>query len=279
MSTYFIGDIHGCYNELQKVLTYVSFDEKKDDLWITGDLVGRGPNSLEVLRFLYSLKNSVSIVLGNYDLHFLAIHAEIKTYCHFDEIQYFRSIMKNDDIDELIYWLRCQPLLQVDENRKIIMTHAGITPQWNIMNLKKYAFRVHKILSNKSYAQFLDKFYYANMYNQIMNNWKLTFDETQKLYFSINALTRMRYCFSNGSLSINIKNISHALKKNLKPWFNINRLTDDYTIIFGHWSELQKINIKIPKKIIPLDTGCCWGASLTILRWEDLFFYSESCKK
>ncbi|MEN4975673.1 bis(5'-nucleosyl)-tetraphosphatase (symmetrical) ApaH [Pantoea eucalypti] len=259
MSTYLIGDVHGCYDELRALLQQVDFNPEKDTLWLTGDLVARGPGSLEVLRYVKSLGDAVRLVLGNHDLHLLAVYAGISRNKPKDRLT---PLLEADDADELINWLRRQPLLQVDEEKKLVMGHAGITPQWDIETAKKCAREVEAVLASDSYPLFLDA-----MYGDMPNNWSEDLTGLARLRFSTNALTRMRYCFPNGQLDMICKDAPESALPPLKPWFNIaGPVARDYTIVFGHWASLEGKGT--PEGIIGLDTGCCWGGTLTLLHWE-----------
>ncbi|PLV62625.1 bis(5'-nucleosyl)-tetraphosphatase (symmetrical) [Erwinia sp. E602] len=260
MSTYLIGDIHGCYDELKMLLAQVDFDPAQDELWLTGDLVARGPASLDVLRYVRSLGDSVRIVLGNHDLHLLAVYAGISRNKPKDRLT---PLLEADDADELINWLRRQPLLQVDEEKKLVMAHAGITPQWDIDTAKLCAREVEAVLSSDTYPLFLDA-----MYGDMPNNWSPALSGLARLRFSTNALTRMRFCFPAGQLDMISKESPENAPPPLKPWFNVpGLLPADYTVIFGHWASLEGKGT--PDNVIGLDTGCCWGGTLTLLRWED----------
>ncbi|PPI87962.1 diadenosine tetraphosphatase [Candidatus Pantoea edessiphila] len=264
MSTYLIGDIHGCYKELRILLKEVNFDLKKDTLWLTGDLVARGPNSLDVLRYIKSIDRCVRLVLGNHDLNLLSIHAGINKDKPKDQL---KNLLKAKDIDELIEWLRYKPLIQIDEQKKIIMSHAGISPQWDLKTAKKCAYEIEQILSSDMYPLFLN-----SMYGNMPNNWHEKLSGLARMRFIANVLTRMRYCFNNGQLEMFSKNIMEINNMSLQPWFNIkNKITNDYTIVFGHWSALK--GKSTPKKIIGLDTGCCWGGMLTLLHWEEKKYF------
>ena len=266
MSTYLIGDIHGCYDELQSLLAQVAFDPVQDTLWLTGDLVARGPDSLEVLRFVRSLGDAVKLVLGNHDLHLLAVFAGISRNKPKDRIT---SLLAAEDADELINWLRRQPLLQVDEEKKLVMAHAGITPQWDIETAQSCAREVEAVLSSDTYPLFLDA-----MYGDMPNNWSPELSGLARLRFSTNALTRMRYCFPNGQLDMICKDSPDSATPPLKPWFNIpGPVSRDYTIVFGHWASLEGKGT--PEGITGLDTGCCWGGTLTMLRWEDHAWFTQ----
>ncbi len=213
MSTYLIGDVHGCYDELIALLAQVKFDPSTDMLWLTGDLVARGPGSLEVLRYVKSLGDSVRLVLGNHDLHLLAVFAGISRNKPKDRL---KPLLEAPDADELLNWLRRQPLLQVDEEKKLVMAHAGITPQWDLETAQQCARDVEAVLSSDSYPFFLDA-----MYGDMPNHWSNELSGLARLRFISNAFTRMRYCFPNGQLDMYSKEAPEDAPAPLKPWFAI----------------------------------------------------------
>ncbi|MGC6388315.1 bis(5'-nucleosyl)-tetraphosphatase (symmetrical) ApaH [Ewingella sp. S1.OA.A_B6] len=267
MSTYLIGDVHGCIDELKALLAQASFDPRQDCLWLTGDLVARGPDSLEVLRFVSGLGNSVRMVLGNHDLHLLAIYAGISFNKPKDRL---KPLLEAEDADELINWLRRQPVLQVDEDLKLVMAHAGITPQWDLETAQTCAREVESVLSSDTYPLFLDA-----MYGDMPNNWSPELSGLARLRFSTNALTRMRYCFPNGQLDMICKDMPENAPRPLKPWFDIENpiLQAGYSIAFGHWASLEGKGT--PEGVYALDTGCCWGGVMTMVRWEDKVWFTQ----
>lgn len=266
MATYLIGDIHGCYNELKIMLDQVSFDPKTDELWLTGDVIGRGPNSLEVLRLIHNLDNKVRMVLGNHDLHLLSIYCGIH---HAKPEDHLNTLLEAPDSNKLIHWLRHQPLLQIDKEKKLIMAHAGISPQWNTRTACACALEIENELQNdNNYISFL-----SSIYNDLSNNWNNKLNKIVRMQFSVNVFTRMRYCFPNGQLAMKYKDIPDNTPIPLKPWFSLkNFVLEKYNIVFGHWSTLRGKGT--PNNIYGLDTGCCWGGKLTSLRWEDKKFFS-----
>ena len=179
MATYLIGDVHGCFDELIALLEQVAFTPDVDTLWLTGDLVARGPGSLEVLRYVKSLGDCVKVVLGNHDLHLLAVFAGISRNKPKDRLN---PLLEAPDADELLNWLRRQPLMQVDEDKKLVMAHAGITPQWDMETAKQCARDVEAVLSSDSYPFFLDA-----MYGDMPNNWSL----------DLSGLARLRFITAN----------------------------------------------------------------------------------
>lgn len=270
MSTYLIGDIHGCYDELKALLSQVDFHPSTDQLWLTGDLVARGPRSLEVLRLVRDLGDAVRLVLGNHDLHLLAVYAGISFNKPKDRIT---TLLEAPDADELINWLRRQPVLQVDEEKQLVMAHAGITPQWDIATARVCAREVEAILSSDSYPLFLD-----SMYGDMPNNWLPELSGLARLRFSANALTRMRFCFPNGQLDMISKDEPDSAPPPLRPWFMIpGSVAEHYSIAFGHWASLEGKGT--PVGIYALDTGCCWGGDLTMLRWEDKQYFRQPANR
>ena len=267
MSTLLIGDVHGCYEELRALLAQVDFDPAKDTLWLTGDLVARGPDSVEVLRYVQSLGDSVRMVLGNHDLHLLAVYAGISRNKPKDKIT---PLLDAPDADSLINWLRRQPILQVDNKLKLVMAHAGISPQWDIETAQVCAREVEAVLSSDSYPLFLNA-----MYGDMPNSWVDGLTGLQRLRFSTNALTRMRYCFPGGELDMICKDAPGEAPSPLKPWFNLPSkvLDEGYSIAFGHWASLEGKGT--PPQVYALDTGCCWGGDLTMLRWEDKQYFTQ----
>jgi bis(5'-nucleosyl)-tetraphosphatase (symmetrical) len=267
MSTYIIGDVHGCYDELTALLNQVNFRPEADTLWLTGDLVARGPKSLEVLRYVRNLGDSVRIVLGNHDLHLLAVYAGISRNKPKDLVT---PLLEAPDADALINWLRRQPLLQVDETKQLVMAHAGITPQWDLATAIACAGEVSAVLSSDSYPLFLDA-----MYGDMPNNWSPQLTGLARLRFSTNALTRMRYCFANGQLDMYCKDAPGNAPSLLKPWFLLpGPVREEYSIAFGHWASLEGQGT--PEGVYALDTGCCWGGALTCLRWEDKTWFRQA---
>ncbi|XKM12723.1 bis(5'-nucleosyl)-tetraphosphatase (symmetrical) ApaH [Orbaceae bacterium ac157xtp] len=268
MANLLIGDIHGCYNEFMRVLEKADFSST-DILWLTGDLVARGPNSLEVLRFIYEHQQQIRLTLGNHDLHLLAVYAKISHPHKKDQLD---SLLNAPDCDELINWLRKQPLVQYDEKLNLVMAHAGISPQWDLDTLQKCAHDLHLVLASDTYPIFLD-----TMYGDFPDFWHEDLKGTDRLRYISNALTRMRYCYADGRLDFYCKESPEDAPSKLKPWFNLPRkVPADLNIAFGHWASLNGKGT--PKKVYALDTGCCWGGKLTCLRWEDHTYFTKKNK-
>lgn len=264
MSTYFVGDVHGCYNNLRSILDYVHFNPELDVLHLTGDLVSRGPNSLQVLRFIKNFNKSAKTVLGNHDLHLLSTYFGT----NYKKLKnQFSEILNAPDLEELMYWLRHQPILHIDENKKILMIHAGIHPQWDIKQTKLYAKEIEHILTgNCPNLLFKD----SSILNEelTLDNTNFTKDQIKRAQYNLNVFTKIRYVHKNGYLDLQCKHNPEHAPKNIYPWFNLSKLiTPNYNIIFGHWASLS--NTPVPNGIYGLDSGCCWGGYLTLLKWEN----------
>ena len=268
MATYIVGDVHGCFDELQQLLKLVNFNDQQDELWLTGDLVTRGPKSLETIRFMKELGDAGKIVLGNHDLHLLAIYQGIHPNNSKDRLT---PIFDAPDCDELLTWLRHQPLLLRHPEFDFIMVHAGISPQWSIKQAEARAKEIELKLQAPGYKQLL-----KDMYGSLPHSWSDDLKGINRMRFILNVFTQMRYCFANGDLEF--KNKLAPEKTNnlaLKPWFEIDSLDKSNPIIFGHWAALMgKIN---KENIYGLDTGCVWGNFLTMLRWQDKKRFSLAC--
>lgn len=275
MAIYLVGDIQGCFDELTSLLANVNFTKDSDTLYVAGDLVARGPKSLETLRFIKSLGASAKVVLGNHDLHLLAVYEGLKKPKPCDLLS---SLLKADDINELIDWLASQPLIQAIPNGKsskanskvtfAYMSHAGIPPQWHLTDALAQATMIQSKLRSDERKWWLSK-----MYGEHPSNWHLAKTDVDKFRFSINAFTRMRYCFADGSLEFQQK-LSPQQNKiaNLFPWYMLSKTIDSVPWVFGHWASLMgKCS---HSNIYPLDTGCVWGNELTLLRWHDKKYFT-----
>ncbi len=256
MATYAIGDIQGCYDDLLRLLDKIKFDKKKDRLWFVGDLVNRGPKSLETLRFIKSLGHSAITVLGNHDLHLLAVA------CHHSPMRSkdtLNPILQAKDRDELLLWLRHRPLFYYDND--FCLLHAGLPPQWDFVTAKKMAMNVEKELRSKHYTTFLKQ-----MYGNQPDCWSDKLKGIEQLRFTVNCFTRMRFCDAKGRLDFHYSGKVGSQPKHLIPWFELaHRKTKHLKIIFGHWSALgyqQKNNC------YGIDTGCLWGGQLTALKLD-----------
>ncbi|MDP9499818.1 bis(5'-nucleosyl)-tetraphosphatase (symmetrical) ApaH [Bisgaard Taxon 45] len=270
MATYLVGDLQGCYDELQLLLEKVQFDSSQDQLYLVGDLVARGDKSLECLRFVKSLGESAKTVLGNHDLHLISTALGIKKVKVKDRVD---AIFNAPDFEELIDWLRNQPLLVHNEQQNFVMTHAGISPDWDLATAKQCAQEVEAVLRQGDYRHLIE-----NMYENHPDRWRDDLQGLDRLRYSINVFTRMRFCYWDHRLDFDCKQPPESAPETLTPWFNLaNPLYQSIPIIFGHWASL--VNTPTPQNIYALDTGCVWGNRMTMLRWEDKHYFSQSAVK
>ena len=256
MAVYAIGDVQGCYTELQELLKKLNFKLDKDTLWFAGDIVNRGPHSLETIRFIKSLGANAITVLGNHDLHLLAVANGRGKQGKKDT---FKDILQADDRDELLDWLQHRPLMHYDPDHNLCLVHAGIHPAWSITDALSYATEVEAMLqSNKSHE------FFHHMYGDKPPKWSNKLKGWDRLRFITNVFTRMRYCDEKGRLTLREKGAPHKQPPGIIPWFKVkNRKTADTGIIFGHWSTLKNPQMA---HLYPLDTGCLWGGELTAIR-------------
>ena len=256
MATYAIGDIQGCYDDLQRLLSKIDFNKKTDQLWFVGDLVNRGPKSLETLRFIKSLGDAAITVLGNHDLHLLAVaykHSPVRAK---DTI---RPILQAKDKDELLHWLRHRPLFHYNDN--YCMLHAGLPPQWDFVMAKKMASKVERELRGKNYEKF-----FKGMYGNEPDRWSANLKGPEQLRFTVNCFTRMRLCDEKGRLDFQYSGKLGSQPKHLIPWFDLpNRRNSHLKIICGHWSALGYHH---SNNCYAIDTGCLWGGQLTALKLD-----------
>jgi bis(5'-nucleosyl)-tetraphosphatase (symmetrical) len=254
MAIYAIGDIQGCYDELLGLLDAIAFNVHHDQLWFVGDLVNRGPKSLESLRFIKNLGNAAVVVLGNHDLHLLAASCAPlaqNTKTALDQI------LTAPDQDELIHWLRHRPLLHHQQDYCLI--HAGLPPQWDFKNAQIMANEVESVLQSDDYPELL-----KTMYANTPDIWSEHLSGMPRLRFIVNCFTRMRYCDSKGRLDFEHNGPPGSQPKNLMPWFNVpGRKSANTRIVFGHWSSLGYYE---GENCFAIDTGCLWGGQLTALK-------------
>lgn len=271
MSTYAIGDVQGCFQPLCTLLKKIAFNPKQDYLWFTGDLINRGPQSLETLRFIYNLRERITTVLGNHDLTLLAVAYGMVPYNSHHHT--FKDILEAPDRDILIDWLRHQPLLHHDATLGYTMTHAGLYPAWDLTLALTLAKEAETALQGPHFKEYL-----ANMYGNQPTHWKSDLTGFDRFRFIINSFTRMRFCDSTGGLELTLKESVHDAPSGYCPWFlDPNRVNTDLKIIFGHWAALMgKSNTQ---NIFALDTGCVWGHALTALKLEDEALFEVQAKE
>jgi bis(5'-nucleosyl)-tetraphosphatase (symmetrical) len=260
MSTYAIGDIQGCFNTLQKLLEHIKFNAQIDNLWFTGDLVNRGNQSLETLRFVYALGKHQRTVLGNHDLHLLAVSKQAHPGWQEDTLA---DIFAAPDKSELLAWLAQQPLLHHDEELNYIMVHAGLSSQWDLKKSVQLAHEVEAIVrSDKAFN------FFEHMYGNLPDQWHDDLTGWDRLRCITNFFTRTRFCHSDGRMDLAFKGKLASHPDKLIPWFNVpNRQSANLNIIFGHWAALG--GMTNTPRTFALDTGCVWGFKLTAMRLED----------
>lgn len=268
MSTYAIGDLQGCYDELQDLLDVINFDESRDLLWFCGDIVNRGPKSLQCLQFVMQT-DSARTVLGNHDLHLLAVALNVRPPHRKDT---FDQILQHPDKDKFLNWVRAQPLMLHDAGSGFSMIHAGLFPGWSIKKTSKLAREVEKYLQGNQYESLIQV-----MYGDEPDDWSDQLIGYDRVRCIINALTRMRYLHRDGHMDFSDKGAPGKQANHLLPWFqHPDRKSCKDKIVFGHWSTVYLGNeIDFTSlHVYPLDTGCLWGGELTALRLEDEKWFS-----
>ena len=259
MTIYAIGDVQGCYDPLRHLLDEIDFDPGKDELWFTGDLVNRGPKSLKTLRFVHSLGDAAVTVLGNHDLHLLALHCgAVRNGNRFRSLN---KLLNAPDADELCDWLRHRPLAYHSKKLETLLVHAGTYPRWNVAKTLARAREVEKALRGDDYVNVLGK-----MYGNTPNKWSGSLSGYKRLRFIINCLTRMRMVTPDDRLALNFSGSPFRARKGMLPWYEAtNPAWAGTRIVFGHWSALGLV---VLPDIVCLDTGCVWGRQLTAVRMD-----------
>ena len=264
MAIYAVGDVQGCYAELQQLLEQVRFDPAQDKLWLVGDLVNRGPDSLAVLRLVKSLGDSAITVLGNHDLHLLAVAEGVAELHRTDTLD---EILNAPDRDELLHWLRNQRLLHAEGD--YVLVHAGLLPQWSVAQAASLAREVEAALRDDDYGTFL-KHMYGNS-----PRWNDGLTGYKRLRVIVNTFTRMRICTMEGEMEFKFKGEVQNIPPGYLPWFDVpNRASTDATVIFGHWSAL---GLLFRENAIALDTGCLWGGPMSAVRLGDRHLFQAAC--
>jgi len=265
MSTYVIGDLQGCHDSLLHLLDKVKFDPEADRLWLVGDLVNRGPDSLALLRYLKGLGDAAICVLGNHDLHLLALS---EGYGRMRKGDTLVDVLSAPDREELLHWLRHQKLAWREGN--LLMVHAGVLPSWTLDDTMQLAAEAEAVLQGPHYRDF-----FAQMYGNVPVAWDAGLTGIERLRVIVNAFTRLRYCSIDGEMEFDHKCAPGLQPAGWLPWFQVpGRKTAAATIFIGHWSTLGLIN---RSDLVALDTGCLWGNKLTAVRLEDRQVFSVPC--
>jgi len=265
MATYAIGDVQGCRDALDALLGEIGFSPARDTLWFVGDLVNRGAQSAEVLRFVRSLGDRAVVVHGNHDLHLLAFaagHAKARADDTFDDV------LAAPDRDELLDWLRARPMIHVDGG--YAMVHAGLLPAWSIDQARSLAAEVEAALRGPGHRDF-----FAQLYGSKPDAWRDDLRGADRLRVIVNAMTRMRFCTAAGVMDFRVKGEIEKALPGYLPWFDVpGRSSRGTPIICGHWSAL---GLRVTPDLLALDTGCVWGGHLTAIRLEDRRVYQATC--
>lgn len=278
MTTYVIGDLQGCYDELQQLLDHIHYQPKIDFLWFVGDLVNRGPKSLECLRFVKELeqKGRAKTVLGNHDIHLLAAYAGYEKFLSKSDT--LQKILHAEDAEELINWLRQQPLMVKHPIFNTVMVHAGIPPQWTINTAQNCAKEIESLLQDDDWKKIL----VTHLFGNAPNAWQDTLTGWDRARYILNAFTRMRYCDADGTLEFKLKQAPQTEKGRqeiapYEPWFVFsNRKNKDHEIFFGHWSTLGEVDAY---QVHSTDTGCLWGGKMSAYALEDKQRFSIKCSQ
>ncbi|MBB3213020.1 bis(5'-nucleosyl)-tetraphosphatase (symmetrical) [Herbaspirillum sp. Sphag1AN] len=265
MPTYAIGDLQGCGQQLQNLLSLINQTEPNAQLLFVGDLVNRGPQSLETLRQLRALGDRAKAVLGNHDLHLLAVSQGIRKQHRTDTLD---DILHAPDREELLDWVRHRPLALLEHGH--LLFHAGILPEWTAEQTMALAHEVETVLRGPDWVEFL-----RHMYGNEPAHWRDDLQGHDRLRCIVNTLTRLRFCTPDGGIDFTIKEGLEAAPPGYVPWFDMpERKTTDVTCVFGHWASL---GLTLRPNLIGLDTGCVWGGKLTAVRLEDRELLQVSC--
>lgn len=268
LSTYVVGDVQGCFDELRRLLKKVRFDPAADRLWFTGDLVNRGPRSLETLRYVRALGDRAVTVLGNHDLHLLAAALQGRSRRR----DTFQDVLEAPDRDELLDWLRRRPLVHAEG--QWLLVHAGLPPQWTAAEAVAIGAEAAKAIASRR----SDRFFRDHMYGDRPDRWVPSLRGWDRLRFVINCCTRLRACTPEGRVDLDYKGPAGGTPDGLIPWFTVpGRRSAGATALFGHWSTLGRVHWP-EYRAYGLDTGCVWGRRLTALRLEDRRLFAVESK-
>lgn len=260
MALYLIGDVQGCDAALQRLLDTLAFSPSRDTLFLLGDLVNRGPDSAAVLRRLMGYGNAARCLLGNHDLHLLAVAHGVRKPRRKDTLD---GVLNAPDRQTLLHWLRLQPmaLLETLGNQELLMVHAGVLPAWTAIKTIALAREVESVLQSPAAGEF-----FHAMYGDAPAAWNDTLTGMDRIRVVVNALTRLRFCTAEGTMEFETKDSANAAPTGYMPWFAVpGRKTASITVAFGHWSTLGWLG---RTDVLAMDTGCVWGGSLSALRVE-----------
>ena len=267
MAIYAIGDLQGCFAPLERLLADIAFDASRDRLWFVGDLVNRGPQSLDCLRFVKGLGSSAITVLGNHDLHLLCVAEGIEKARSRDTLD---EVLRAPDRDELLDWLRHRPLMHVEGSHALV--HAGLLPCWDVPTARSLAGEVEAALQGRGYRGFLEE-----LYGDKPERWDDLLASADRLRVIVNAMTRLRVCRRDGAMALSFKGEPGESRGNHTPWFEMpGRASAAYTMVCGHWSAL---GLRVGERLLSLDSGCVWGRYLSAVRLGDQRLYRARCHR
>ena len=265
MATYAIGDVQGCYDQLRRLLDSFAFDPASDRLWLVGDLVNRGPQSLATLEFVRSLGDRAVTVLGNHDLNLLAVAAGVRKRHRGDTIE---DILGSPRRDELLWWLRTRKLFHAGDG--YAMVHAGLLPQWTIARARELAAEVEAVLRSDDHVELVTR-----MYGNSPVAWDDALTGYERLRVIINALTRLRLCDAHGRMEFTHHVGPVDMPEGYMPWYEVpGRASAGTPLVCGHWAAL---GLMVTGDVLSIDTGCVWGRALTALRLDDRRLFQCDC--
>lgn len=265
MATYAIGDIQGCFQALTQLLDKIQFDPARDRLWLVGDLVNRGPDSVQVLQWAMGLGARAITVLGNHDLHLLALAEGFVPAHRGDTLD---EVLAAPERDEMLDWLRRQRMIYAEGDW--VLVHAGLLPQWSVKQALRLGQEVEAALRADNYRDFLQ-----HLYGNRPDHWDDALTGMDRLRIIANAMTRLRVCSAKGVMDFSHKGAVEDRPKKTLPWYEVpGRKSAQANIVFGHWSAL---GLNVGSRHVALDTGCLWGGQLSALRLEDRRVFQVSC--
>ncbi len=267
MSIYAVGDIQGCDEAFELLLEMIEFAPSRDRLWLVGDLVNRGPQSLAVLRRVMALGEAAVTTLGNHDLHLIAVAEGIRKLHRGDTLD---DVLGAPDREDILDWLRSRNLMHIEGEHALV--HAGLLPQWTTDQALALAQEVESALRGKRFRRFL-----ARMYGNQPNRWSDSLASADRLRVIVNAMTRMRVCTPDGKMDFGFSGGAEDVPAGYLPWFAVpGRASRDRTVICGHWSAL---GLRQEERLLALDSGCVWGGTLTAVRLDDRRLFQVSCAR
>jgi bis(5'-nucleosyl)-tetraphosphatase (symmetrical) len=274
MANYLIGDLQGCDSAFERLLKKIDFSPSRDVLFVLGDLVNRGPESLAVLERLMRYGDAARCLLGNHDLNLLAIAHGVRQTHRKDTLA---EILQSPKLPALMYWLKHQNMAILHKapkntlNLEVLMAHAGVLPAWTATDTIAYSNEIETILRTASSTELSE--FLRDMYGDEPAVWRNDLTGTARYRVIINALTRLRFCTVDGQMEFATKDSAETAPTGYMPWFDVpNRATKDITVAFGHWSTLGWLN---RPDVLALDGGCVWGGCLNALRLDDTSSFNQ----